>query len=379
MIRGVTVQGIARGGDGTLRADWSYDGALSITDTPQMWWKPAPKDPEDAANLVLSMFLPMVVSVGEGVTLPYAISRRSLEFWQTKLGALQRFYKRPVNVRVEPVDDRELADYTGDGVALMFGGGADSCAVLGKLLDEGERPPLVRIAGGESPHGETMTRIRRIARYAEVPVTRVETNTGTVYVNLCKAWAKHWNTDDPISYVRAFHRNADIRAVAPVYMTHGFKFFFSALGALPEGTTRLVHSWGLDAACDVYEKYGNGFRFYNDLPYRGIQLVPLTGGTKVEEYAYLHERHPEMWANIKACPNDSKQWCGGCAKCVLAYVCQVAAGLPRIPIQQESLHKMHYATRVSAALEYFHRSGRRDADAERFLFDTLARLTSQPH
>ena len=378
-MRGAIVDSIARDDDGGCRVRWHYDGYLEIPECETMWWRPGPRDDEDAANLALAMLLPMVVSVGEGVTLPYAISEASLEFWRAKLGALQRFYQRPVQVQIEPVESRELPDHAGDGVALMFGGGVDSCSVLGHLLDEGEKPPLIRIAGGERPNGETMACIRRVAAYAGVPVTRVETNTGRTYADLCRAWAQHWNADDPIGYVKAFHRNTDMRAVAPVYMTHGFKFFFSALGALPEQATRLVYSWGLDAACDIYEKYGNGFSFYNELPYRGIRLDPRTGGNKTEEYAYLHARHPEIAANVKACAHDGKQWCGTCCKCVLAYVCQVAAGLPRIAIQEASLHKMHYATRVCGALEFFHRSGRQDAEAERFLFERLAAITSTAH
>lgn len=376
-FRGATVDSITRAPDGGCRVAWHYDGRLEVPSCDTMWWQPGPRDAEDAANLALAMLLPMVTSIGEGVRLPYAISRQSLEFWEAKLGALQRFYHIPVQVDIAPIGLHNAMQREGDGVALMFGGGVDSCAMLGKMLDSGKKPTLIRLAGGEKLKGKSMECYRRVAKYAGVPLRRVETNAGTVYVKLCKAWSQHWRASDPIFYTFQFKRNRDKLSIAPLYLTHGFKLFFSALGALPLHATRLLYSWATDAASDIGERHGNGFCFYNDLPYRGIQMMPRTAGTKPEAYAYLHKRHPTIYENVKACPHDKRQWCGACSKCVDAHIAQAAAGLPRVEIAPTALRKMHYVTRIVSALMHYHVSGREEPDTERFLFEQLARAAKE--
>ncbi|GEM_PF-2050404 len=90
--------------------------------------------------------------------LPAKIDPAVLTVWKDVIDATaSRLYRREVRVEFvcEPVEPGYKK--VGSSSALFFGGGVESLLVLGRLLDQGTRPVLVSLAGGNWPGSDPET------------------------------------------------------------------------------------------------------------------------------------------------------------------------------------------------------------------------------
>lgn len=316
--------------------EWTYHGRLKLNPVP-LHWVPGARDAEDAANMTLSVLLPIAVAAGEDVDLPYPIAVSSRRFWQAKFAALQRFYKNPCITIIRPTEERDVPDYLGDKTGLCFGAGVDSMGTLCHHIKAGIPLHLfaLRDAGVTGP--VTKACMDAAAAAAGMPICYTETNANTLLGRYSRAVAKHMVWNDPFYAGFAPHQIPDEKEVVAYHFTRGFPFFFSALCALPPDVTRILYSYSCFPGMDCAECYGQGFAFYNDVPYRGARLIPFTAGSEIESAKVVFTEFPHIAQHMKSCPSEKVQWCGDCRKCVRIHLFQRVLGLPALPVPQVSI------------------------------------------
>ena len=355
------------------RAEWSYDGPLRLTPEPLLW-RPGARDAEDAANMALSVLLPIAVAAGESVMLPYALAKSSLAFWNAKFRSLQRFYRRPCRVRVGPLSDASPADYEGDDKGLCWGCGVDSMGTLCAHLDAGVPLHLVALREiGMTPQ-ITIDHQRAAATAAGMPLTFVETNANTLLGLYSRLVADRMVASDP--YFFEYMPPAGDVGALPYIFTRGFVFFFAALCAVPRTVRRILYSYASGPGMDYGESHANGFCFYDDTAYRGAKLVPFSAGGRIEMVQRIFTDHPTLAEHIRVCASRKAQWCGNCVKCAVVHLAQRVLGLQPIRLADGSLSRRLPLYQVSELLGIYRREPNSDEELETLLLKLLDRSAS---
>jgi len=327
--KGVHITEISRPqryGDARTTVRWTYDGSLNIR--PEAFWvSPALKRPEDEQSFALATLAPLAAAAGEVVTFPTPVDERVVEFWRVKLAGLSPFFKRPLAPRISPVASG-MADppKRGDAAAILWGGGYDCLATLGRLMARGIRPRMVRVHyAGYHLDLPSHVRYRLFGSLAEQE-SLIFAAPGTTSCPV------QWNYRGeigrfiepaamPAAGWPAASKNG--RKVADTLL-YGFQLFFAAMAVLPDRVGRIYLASSLE---DQGEPFGLGFNANNDADFFGLKMICEPWKTKVEQYHYLHHERPELvrWVKMCAGAHGKSQWCGHCHRCTLSHLLQLAA------------------------------------------------------
>jgi len=332
--------------------DWVIEDKIGIEPQP-FWIEPGCRNEIEAQSWALSTLLPIAAALNISIDLPYPIPANVLNFWNLKLGYISKFFIDGLQVNVNPVGGEcGSNEYSPEKLALLMGGGSDSLSTLGKMIDVGEKPTLLRITEVGyfdcDPLGVGYRYLDELSDYYNLKLKHVATNAHKVQAMLRPFVTKYIDT----SVIDPLVASVASRSVVN-YLFAGFQYFFTSLSALPEDAGTIILSSSKD---DVSEWAGMGFNWDNSLPFLGIGLETRPWENKIEQYIYLKNEHPEMLKWQKSCPSPNRQWCGNCWQCQMSRINMLAARFD-CPIEA-TMNKVRSSTspfvrKVERAIQYY--------------------------